>query len=177
MFSEGKDCVGISADGHGVNYASRRNEVKHLHLLTCQHWVICSLQALTAVMCFSSGRKVLLIWPSCDCWHHTGTKEHLTSLIDQCECSISATKTSWHLITSIYYDVCKLTLWIKLQNFHPELLQPLTESISSGYNGALLICGASTDNSCTLIDHSIIKQVETTTKLHLIFADFIFSHF
>ncbi|XP_026185553.1 chromosome-associated kinesin KIF4A isoform X2 [Mastacembelus armatus] len=46
-----------------------------------------------------------------------------------------------------------------MQNFHHELLQPLTASISSGYNGALLICGASTEKICTLIDHSIIKQL------------------
>ncbi|XP_045886906.1 osmotic avoidance abnormal protein 3 isoform X2 [Micropterus dolomieu] len=42
-----------------------------------------------------------------------------------------------------------------IQSFHPELLQPLTEVISSGYNGALLICGASTEK----IDYSITKQV------------------
>ncbi|XP_044061335.1 kinesin-like protein klp-20 [Siniperca chuatsi] len=42
-----------------------------------------------------------------------------------------------------------------IQSFHPELLQPLTEVISSGYNGALLLCGASTEK----IDHSILKQV------------------
>ncbi|GAA6235245.1 osmotic avoidance abnormal protein 3 isoform X2 [Lates japonicus] len=46
-----------------------------------------------------------------------------------------------------------------IQRFHPELLQPLTESISSGYNGALLICGASTEKICALIDHNIIKQL------------------
>eukprot|EP00064_Thunnus_orientalis_P011480 superscaffoldBa00001659_g11511 len=45
--------------------------------------------------------------------------------------------------------------------FHSELLQPLTESISSGYNGALLICGASAEKMSTLIDHSIVKQVLT----------------
>ncbi|KAL3044910.1 hypothetical protein OYC64_013225 [Pagothenia borchgrevinki] len=49
-----------------------------------------------------------------------------------------------------------------IQSFHPELLQPLTESISGGYNGALLICGgASLENMTPLIDHSIIKQVLT----------------
>ncbi|XP_053179543.1 chromosome-associated kinesin KIF4 [Scomber japonicus] len=39
-----------------------------------------------------------------------------------------------------------------------DSIQPLTESISSGYNGALLICGASTERMSTLIDQSIIKQ-------------------
>ncbi|KAK1904888.1 Kinesin-like protein KIF15 [Dissostichus eleginoides] len=49
-----------------------------------------------------------------------------------------------------------------IQSFHPELLQPLTESISGGYNGALLICGgASLENITPLIDHSMIKQVLT----------------
>ncbi|KAI9538982.1 hypothetical protein NQZ68_009059 [Dissostichus eleginoides] len=49
-----------------------------------------------------------------------------------------------------------------IQSFHPELLQPLTESISGGYNGALLICGgASLENMTPLIDHSMIKQVLT----------------
>ncbi|KAF3838253.1 hypothetical protein F7725_010021, partial [Dissostichus mawsoni] len=38
-------------------------------------------------------------------------------------------------------------------------MQPLTESISGGYNGALLICGgASLENLTPLIDHSMIKQ-------------------
>ncbi|CAK6956556.1 chromosome-associated kinesin KIF4 [Scomber scombrus] len=54
-----------------------------------------------------------------------------------------------------------------IQNFHSELLQPLTESISSGYNGALLICGASTERMSTLIDHSIIKQVLTNLFSHM----------
>ncbi|XP_041800708.1 osmotic avoidance abnormal protein 3 [Chelmon rostratus] len=45
-----------------------------------------------------------------------------------------------------------------IQSFHHELLQPLTESTSSGSNGALLICGASTEKISTLIDCSIIKQ-------------------
>ncbi|XP_010793013.1 osmotic avoidance abnormal protein 3 isoform X1 [Notothenia coriiceps] len=49
-----------------------------------------------------------------------------------------------------------------IQSFHPELLQPLTESISGGYNGALLICGgASLENMTPLIDHSTIRQVLT----------------
>ncbi|XP_051810550.1 kinesin-like protein KIF17 [Acanthochromis polyacanthus] len=46
-----------------------------------------------------------------------------------------------------------------IEHFHTELLQPLTESISSGYNGAVLICGASTETIQALTDHSIIKQV------------------
>uniref|UniRef100_A0AAQ5Y675 Kinesin motor domain-containing protein n=1 Tax=Amphiprion ocellaris TaxID=80972 RepID=A0AAQ5Y675_AMPOC len=45
------------------------------------------------------------------------------------------------------------------QRFHTELLHPLTESISNGYNGAVLICGASTETIQALTDHSIIKQV------------------
>ncbi|KAL6117710.1 uncharacterized protein ACO6RY_15440 [Pungitius sinensis] len=46
-----------------------------------------------------------------------------------------------------------------IQSFHPEFLQPLTESISGGYNAALLICGASTEEINTLIDQTIIKQI------------------
>ncbi|XP_069576128.1 kinesin-like protein KIF17 [Brachyistius frenatus] len=46
-----------------------------------------------------------------------------------------------------------------IESFHPELLQPLTESLSSGFNGALLICGASTETTRALTDYSIIKQV------------------
>ncbi|XP_047190406.1 kinesin-like protein KIF17 [Scophthalmus maximus] len=46
-----------------------------------------------------------------------------------------------------------------LQSFQPELLQPLTESVCSGYNGALLICGVPTERICTLTYHSIIKQL------------------
>ncbi|XP_034400077.1 kinesin-like protein KIN-4C [Cyclopterus lumpus] len=46
-----------------------------------------------------------------------------------------------------------------IQMFYPEFLQPLTESISGGYNGALLICGASTEKISALIDQTIIKQV------------------
>ncbi|XP_040904848.1 osmotic avoidance abnormal protein 3 isoform X2 [Toxotes jaculatrix] len=84
---EGKDCVVISEDGHGVNYTSGK------------------------------------------------TKEAKSFSFDQV----------------VNVD--------NIQSFHPELLQPLTESISSGYNGALLTCGASTEKICTLIDHSIIKQL------------------
>ncbi|KAK9518015.1 hypothetical protein VZT92_023344 [Zoarces viviparus] len=46
-----------------------------------------------------------------------------------------------------------------IQSLHPELLQPLTESVSGGFNGALLICGASTEKISALIDQTIIKQV------------------
>ncbi|XP_056296124.1 kinesin-like protein KIF17 [Pseudoliparis swirei] len=46
-----------------------------------------------------------------------------------------------------------------IQIFQPEFLQPLAESISSGYNGALLICGAFTEKISTLIDQTITKQV------------------
>lgn len=59
---------------------------------------------------------------------------------------------------------------VNLQSFQPELLQPLTESVCSGYNGALLICGVPTERICTLTYHSIIKQVRPKTKLHLILA-------
>ncbi|TDH07725.1 hypothetical protein EPR50_G00108580 [Perca flavescens] len=55
-----------------------------------------------------------------------------------------------------------------IQSFHPELLQPLTGSISSGYNGALLICGASSEKISTLIDHSIIKQVLADLFSHML---------
>ncbi|KAM3612138.1 uncharacterized protein V6R79_003444 [Siganus canaliculatus] len=58
---------------------------------------------------------------------------------------------------SFYFDQA-VTL-DNIQSLHPELLQPLTESISSGYMGALLICGASTEKINSLIDHTIIKQV------------------
>lgn len=67
---------------------------------------------------------------------------------------------------------------LNVQSFHAELLQPLSESTSAGFNGALLICGAPTEKISALIDHSIIKQVEPKkTKLILILADFITSLF
>lgn len=50
---------------------------------------------------------------------------------------------------------------VNLQSFHLELLQRLTESVASGYNGALLLCGAFTEQTSTLVDGSIIKQVES----------------
>nr|XP_040029433.1 osmotic avoidance abnormal protein 3 isoform X3 [Gasterosteus aculeatus aculeatus] len=46
-----------------------------------------------------------------------------------------------------------------IQSLHPEFLQPLTESTSGGYNAALLICGASTEEINALIDQTIIRQV------------------
>nr|XP_019937735.1 PREDICTED: kinesin-like protein KIN-4A isoform X2 [Paralichthys olivaceus] len=46
-----------------------------------------------------------------------------------------------------------------IQSVHAELLQPLTDSISAGYNGALLVCGVPTERICSLIDQSIIKQL------------------
>lgn len=61
-----------------------------------------------------------------------------------------------------------------LQSFHPELLRSLTESISTGYNGALLLCGASTEKISALVDHCIVKQVESKRKLHSILAIFLF---
>lgn len=50
---------------------------------------------------------------------------------------------------------------VNLQSFHLELLQRLTESVASGYNGALLLCGAFTEQTNALVDGSIIKQVES----------------
>lgn len=65
------------------------------------------------------------------------------------------------------------SLNINLQSFHPELLQPLIESISSGYNGALLLCGASTEKIGTLVDRCIIKQVEPTKKTTVYISNFV----
>ncbi|CAG5991185.1 unnamed protein product, partial [Menidia menidia] len=48
-----------------------------------------------------------------------------------------------------------------VQSLHSEVLQPLTESVSSGYNATLLICGANTETTRALTEHSIIKQVLT----------------
>lgn len=48
-----------------------------------------------------------------------------------------------------------------IETLHSELLQPLTVSISSGYNGALLLCGASTEAIRGLTDRSIVRQVLT----------------
>ncbi|XP_061582010.1 kinesin-like protein K39 [Cololabis saira] len=53
---------------------------------------------------------------------------------------------------------------INAPSLQSELLQPLTESIRSGYNGALLICGASTETTPPLTDHSIVRQVEPKPK-------------
>lgn len=51
MLSEGKDCVVISDDGHCVNYTSRRNEVKHEHLLSNQRLVFCFAFRTFSVLC------------------------------------------------------------------------------------------------------------------------------
>ncbi|XP_047209187.1 osmotic avoidance abnormal protein 3 [Girardinichthys multiradiatus] len=45
------------------------------------------------------------------------------------------------------------------ESLHSELLQPLTESISSGYNVALLMCGTPTDMVGSLMDKIIPRQV------------------
>lgn len=53
------------------------------------------------------------------------------------------------------------------QSLSLELHQFLSEAVSSGYNGALLICGAFTEEICFVIDNIIIKQVKPNTKLSL----------
>lgn len=57
-----------------------------------------------------------------------------------------------------------------LQGLHSELLQPLVESVLKGYNGALLMHGASTEKTSTLIDRHIIKPVKVSdrTAIHLL---------
>ncbi|XP_074529756.1 kinesin-like protein KIF17 [Halichoeres trimaculatus] len=55
-----------------------------------------------------------------------------------------------------------------IQSLSPELLQPLSEAVSSGYNGALLICGAFTGGGCSVIDNIIIKQVLENLFSHLL---------
>lgn len=55
------------------------------------------------------------------------------------------------------------------QSLRPQLLQPLTEAISRGFNGALLLCGASTEKVSTLIDRCVIIQVVPASKLRFIF--------
>ncbi|XP_068447098.1 golgin subfamily A member 6-like protein 9 [Clinocottus analis] len=55
-----------------------------------------------------------------------------------------------------------------IQIFHPEFLQPLTESISGGVNGSLLICGALTEKISALIDQTIIKQVLADLFRHIL---------
>ncbi|XP_077388978.1 uncharacterized protein LOC144026267 [Festucalex cinctus] len=48
-----------------------------------------------------------------------------------------------------------------MQRFHLELLQPLTDCMCGGYNGSLLVCGASMENIGTLMDDLIVQQVLT----------------
>ncbi|CAJ1058565.1 hypothetical protein PFLUV_G00122180 [Xyrichtys novacula] len=55
-----------------------------------------------------------------------------------------------------------------IQSLSPVLLQPLTEAVSSGYNGALLICGASSEEIKSVIDNTIIKQVLENLFSHMI---------
>ncbi|KAK2904092.1 hypothetical protein Q8A73_010749 [Channa argus] len=90
-----KDCVGVSEDGHGINFTSERNEEKKL------------------------------------------------------------------------FPFDQVVTVDNIQSLHPELLQPLVDSISSSSNGALLICGASTEKICTLIDHCIIKQILANVFSHM----------
>ncbi|KAF3693853.1 Kinesin-like protein KIF17 KIF3-related motor protein [Channa argus] len=90
-----KDCVGVSEDGHGINFTSGRNEEKKL------------------------------------------------------------------------FPFDQVVTVDNIQSLHPELLQPLVDSISSSSNGALLICGASTEKICTLIDHCIIKQILANVFSHM----------
>ncbi|XP_061786642.1 kinesin-like protein KIF3A isoform X2 [Nerophis lumbriciformis] len=54
-----------------------------------------------------------------------------------------------------------------MQRCQQKLLQPLAESVCGGYSGSLLLCGASTENICTLIDHDVIKQVLTNVLRHV----------
>ncbi|KAK2849207.1 hypothetical protein Q5P01_009041 [Channa striata] len=92
---EGKDCVGISEDGCGVNLTSGRNE----------------------------GKK--------------------------------------------FFSFDQVVTVDNIQSLHPELLQPLVDSISSGSNGALLMCGASTEKISTLTDDCIIKQLLDNVFSHM----------
>lgn len=52
---------------------------------------------------------------------------------------------------------------MNLQSFHQQLLHSLTESFARGYNVALLLCGASTEETSALVDGSVVKQVDTST--------------
>lgn len=136
---------------------------------------ICFLKPLTVVLCFPirklspSLSTTLWLWTT-----YRWSDSH------QCHWNNAALLQSAALqlvLTTFLGCVETKSLNINLQSFYPELLQPLTESISGGYNGALLICGgASLENMTPLIDHSMIKQVEQKTKLHLILADLMFSH-
>ncbi|XP_043983994.1 kinesin-like protein KIF17 isoform X1 [Gambusia affinis] len=49
-----------------------------------------------------------------------------------------------------------------VESLHSELLQPLTESISNGYNVALLMCGTPTEMVGAVTDKSILRQVLTS---------------
>ncbi|XP_028315924.1 kinesin-like protein KIF17 [Gouania willdenowi] len=46
-----------------------------------------------------------------------------------------------------------------IEILYQKLLQPLTEFISTGYNVALLLCGASSEPISSLTDHSLIRQL------------------
>lgn len=54
---------------------------------------------------------------------------------------------------------------VNQQSFHQQLLHRLAESAAAGYNVALLLCGASTEQVSTLVDRSVIRQV-APTHLH-----------
>jgi len=66
------------------------------------------------------------------------------------------------------------TLTLNVQSLHSEVLQPLAGSVSSGYNGTLLICGVNTETTRALTDHGIIRQVEPKPKIHHTSAGFTF---
>ncbi|XP_055081033.1 osmotic avoidance abnormal protein 3 [Periophthalmus magnuspinnatus] len=51
-----------------------------------------------------------------------------------------------------------------IKGLYPDFLQPLVQSVLKGYNGALLIHGASTERSRALIDQNI-RQVEILISL------------
>ncbi|XP_024863374.2 uncharacterized protein LOC108240531 [Kryptolebias marmoratus] len=48
-----------------------------------------------------------------------------------------------------------------MERLHSELLQPLPESISNGFNGALMICGASAEMPGAPAEQRIIRKVLT----------------
>lgn len=144
LCAEENDCVVLGGGGHCVTYQPGKNEVKDLNSLTVtiSFQQFSPVKALTVV--FQSGGKVVRLWSSCHSWRHTGARE-------LCGCVIKVVFSSFEA----------KNVNVNLQSFHLELLQHLTESIGSGYNGALLLCGAFTEQTSTLVDGSIIKQVES----------------
>lgn len=51
---------------------------------------------------------------------------------------------------------------VNQQSFHQQLLHNRIESAAAGYNVALLLCGALTEQISTLVDRSVIRQVALT---------------